>query len=451
MNSSVELPPGPRTAPILQLLRYSLRPFAFIDDCARRFGTPCTIRLAGFPPIVLLSDPQSVREALQGDPAALHSGEANAFLIPLVGEQSVLVLDEAAHAKQRATLAPPLRGERMRGASDAMCAAAEAEIATWPVGRPFRIDAAMRRITLRVILKVAFGAMPEAETREWETLFESIMRYARTRWALLMVRAVPHRLFVGSRWAPYYRELGVLERRLVTFVAKRRAAAADIRGDAVLDELLAARHADGAPLGDAEIRDALVTIVVAGYETTSAALTWAWTDLARRPDVADRAAAEARAAFADDATAEEALDRLPYTDAVVRESLRLRHVLPIVVRRTTRPLRLGGRDYPADISLAPCPRVVHRDPRLYPDPDRFDPERFLARKFAPHEWFPFGGGHRHCLGAAFALQEMKAVLAVALRRFRFVADPARFPAPRREGLILVPDDGGLLTATSPRS
>lgn len=447
MDSVAPLPPGPRTPSVVQLVRYSRRPFAFLDDCARRFGTPCTIRLAGFPPIVLLSDPESVRDALRGDPEALHSGEANAFLSPLVGENSVLVLDEAAHAKQRATLAPPLRGERMRKASAAMCAAAEAEISTWPVGRPFRTDVAMRRITLRVILRVAFGAMPEAETRAWEALFESIMRYARTQWALVMVRAVPHRLFVGSRWAPYYRELGALARRLGAYVAERRAKAGETRGDAVLDELLAARHADGAPLGDEEIRDALVTIVVAGYETTSAALTWVWTDVARRPDVADRAASEACAAFADGATAEEALDRLPYTDAVVRESLRLRHVLPIVVRRTTRPLRLGGREYPADVSLAPCPRLVHRDPRLYPDPDRFDPERFLARKFAPHEWFPFGGGHRHCLGAAFALQEMKAVLAVALRRFRFAADPARFPAPRREGLVLVPDDGGSVTAT----
>jgi cytochrome P450 len=225
---------------------------------------------------------------------------------------------------------------------------------------------------------------------------------------------------------------------------RSRRKAAGARGEDVLAGLLAATHEDGRPLADEEIRDALVTLVIAGHDTTAIALAWALEQIVPRPDVVGRITDELHAAAGGALPGAEHLPRLEYLDAAIRESLRVRTFLPFVVRLTKRPFVAGGREYPPGVLLCPCNHLVHRRADLYPEPEAFRPERFLQRRYAGHEWFPFGGGNRTCLGMAFALYEMKVVLATLFSRVRLMRPPGSRSSPVRRGLPLAPDDGAAM-------
>jgi cytochrome P450 len=445
------LPPGPSRSTAWQLLRYSFEPLAFIDECAREFGAPFTIRLRGFAPLVLLSDAESVKDVLRGDPVALHSGEGNDFLSVTVGKSSVMVLDEEPHQRQRRILMPPMRGERMRAHLEAMREATLESIESWPIGRSMRMDEPMRAITLRVMLEVVFGRISAEERAGWERRFERIVAYGRTRLALLLLQIAPARRFPGSRWLPFYREMHALDSRLFALIERRRGEGAMAHGECILADLLAATHEDGSRLEPREIRDAIMTVITAGYETTSIALTWALEQIVPRDDVV----AQIRAEVGDFARAagplSELLESQPYLDAAIRESLRVRTILPFVVRLTKRPFEAGGREYPAGVLLCPCNHLVHASADIYARPELFLPERFLERKYAAHEWFPFGGGNRACLGMAFALHEMKVVLATLLSSVDLERSPGARSRPRRQGITLAPHDGAAMLAARSRA
>lgn len=448
MSELLELPDGPSQSALGQLLRYSFAPLPFIEECARRHGDAFTIRLASFPPLVLLSDAESVKDVLRGDGRALHSGEGNEFLSVTVGQNSVLVLDEERHVRQRRILLPPMKGERMRAHVGAMRRATIEAIETWPIGRTLRMDAPMRRITLRVMLEVVFGEISAEERNEWERRFERIIAYGRTRFALLMIQMAPKRRFAGSRFVPFYREMHALDRRLSALISTRRREPLAAHGDCILADLLAATHEDGTTLSDAEVRDAILTVIIAGYETTSIALTWALGEIVPRVDVVERIQDEIATLVTRDDISSDALDRLEYLDATIRESLRARTILPFVVRLTKRTFTAGGRDYPPGVLLCPCNHLVHRRADIYAEPDQFQPERFLARKYAAHEWFPFGGGHRACLGMAFALHEMKVVLATVLGRVKLSRPAGARSHARRQGITLAPHDGARMNVVA---
>jgi cytochrome P450 len=220
------------------------------------------------------------------------------------------------------------------------------------------------------------------------------------------------------------------------------------RGDSVLTDLLAATHEGGEPLSDQEVRDALLTTLFAGHDTTSIALAWAVEQIVRRPDVMDHIGDELRRVTGGGPPRADQLAQLEYLDAAIRESLRVRTILPFVVRKTKAPFTAGGRDYPPGVLLAPCNHLVHRREDIYPQPTTFRPERFLQRRFAPHEWFPFGGGGRVCLGMAFALFEMKVVLATILAQVRLSRPAGARSATIRRGISLAPDDGVRVTVNS---
>jgi cytochrome P450 len=219
----------------------------------------------------------------------------------------------------------------------------------------------------------------------------------------------------------------------------------------VVADLLAAAHEDGSPLSDQEIRDAVVTLLTAGHDTTALALAWALEQIVPRADVVERLDDELRrAAGGGGPPGAGQLDGLAYLDATIRESLRVRTILPFAVRLTKRPFVAGGREYPAGVVLCPCSHLVHRRPDLYPDPAAFRPERFLERRFAGHEWFPFGGGSRACLGMSFAMYEMRVVLATLLARLRITRPPGSRSAAVRQGIALGPDDGAVMTLAERR-
>lgn len=435
------LPPGPRAPAWWQLVRFAGDPLGLLDECRRRFGDAFTFHLAGHGRFVMLSDPEVVREVFRGDPEVLHSGEGNSIFIATVGRNSVLVLDEAPHARQRRVLVPPLKGERMRAFFDAMRLETLEAVRAWPRDAPFPALPTMRRVTLRVILRTALGLAPGPELDRFEHKIEMVLSQGRQRYALVLMTIVPIERLSGSRWAPLFRQLSELDDALFTLIAARRRGEHSPSGENVLDDLLAATHEDGTPLGDREVRDAIFTILIAGHDTTALALAWALAEIAERPDVVDRLVDELRRVTGGGPPEAEHLPALEYLDGAIRESLRLRPVAPFVVRKTVRPYAVGGREYPPGVILCPCSYLVHRREDLYPEPDRFRPERFLERRFGPHEWFPFGGGNRVCLGMPFALYEMKILLATLLSQARPSRPAGARSRARRYGIVLGPDDG----------
>jgi cytochrome P450 len=390
----------------------------------------------------MLSDPEAVREVFQGDPDVLHSGEANSLFIATVGRNSVLVLDGAHHARQRRVLVPPMKGERMRAFFDAMRLETLEAVRVWPVGAVFPALPTMRRVTLRVILRTGMGLSSGPELDRFERKMERFLSNGRQRYALVMMTILPIQKFSGSRWIPLFRQLSDLDDDLYALIAARRRGEHTPTGQNVLDDLLAATHEDGAPLGDREVRDALITILIGGHETTALALAWALSEIAQYPDMVDRLCDELAAVTGGEPPDAGHLPSLALLEGAIRESLRLRPVAPFVVRKTVQPFSVGGREYPAGVVLCPCSFLVHQREELYPDPSRFRPERFLERKFGPHEWFPFGGGNRICLGMPFALYEMKVLLATLLTQVRPSRPAGARSKARRYGIVLGPDDGG---------
>jgi cytochrome P450 len=425
-----------------QLIRFAGDPLGFLDECQRRYGDTFTLHIGGHSRFVMLSDPEAVCEVFRADPDVLHSGEANALFTATVGRHSVLVLDGAPHARQRRVVVPPFKGERMRAFFDAMRLETLDAVRAWPVGAALPTLPTMRRVTLRVILRTGLGLAPGPEMDRFERKMEVFLSKARQRYALVLMTILPIHRFRGSWWVPLFRQLSDLDDDLFAFIAARRRGSHFPAGQNVLDDLLAATHEDGTPLSDREVRDALFTILVAGHDTTALALSWALAEIAGHQEVVDRLADELKRVTGGGPPEAGHLPELEYLEGVIRESLRFRPVAPFVTRKTVQPFAVGGREYPAGVVLCPCSYLVHRRGELYPDPERFRPERFLERKFGAHEWFPFGGGNRVCLGMPFALYEMKVLLATLLSAVRLSRPAGALSRARRYGIVLGPDDGG---------
>jgi cytochrome P450 len=435
------LPPGPQTPAAWQLFRYSQSPLPFLDECAAHYGDSFLLRFAGYGKFVMLTAPEAVKDVFRGDPHTLHSGEGNEFLIPTVGPNSVLVLDDEPHARQRRILLPPLKGERMRSFFDAMQQATLEVVLAWSPGQRVRMLGAMQQITLRVILHSVLGLIPGPERDEIERQVNRLLAQSRNRYTLILVKVLPVELLQRVRWLPFYRQMHVLNQSLYSLIAAGRHEAGTTPGKSVLADLLAATDEHGQPLRDEEIRDALLTLIIAGHDTTSIALAWALEQIVPRPDVTRRITDELRRTTGATPPSAEHLNRLEYLDAAIRESLRVRTVLPFVVRLTKGAFTAAGCEYPPGVVLCPCNHLVHRRPDLYPEPNKFSPERFLERNYAGHEWFPFGGGNRTCLGMAFALYEMKVVLSTLFTQLSLVRPPGSFSKPVRRGVSLAPHDG----------
>jgi cytochrome P450 len=445
------LPPGPRTPAAWQLLHYTLSPMGFLDQCQRRYGDTFTVRLAGYGTFVMLASPEAVRDVFRGDPHVLHSGEGNEFMSVTVGPNSVLVLDEELHARQRRVLFPPLKGTRMRSYFAAMQTATLETIRVWPRNQPIRMDVSMQQITLRVIAQAVLGFAPGPELTEFERLVQAMLATTRSRLALVYFKTMPLKLFQKIPGFPYFRQLRELDRAFYALIERRRRIGPESRGDNVLADLLTATHDDGSPLTDGEIRDALITLLIAGFETTALALAWTIERIVAHPHVVDRIKDELDRVTGGSLPGPEQLAQMDYLDAAIREGLRTRMIVPFVVRKTKAPFEAAGRWYPPGVLLCPCNYLVHLRPDLYPEPHEFRPERFLERTYAAHEWFPFGGGNRMCLGMALALYEMKAVLSTLFSQVRLSRPPGAKTKPIRRGIVMTPSDGVKMVISEPET
>ena len=449
-EGKVQLPPGPKSPAVWQLIRYSHSPLPLLEACAHRYGDAFTIRLAGYGKLVMLSDPAAVKDVFCGDPTALHSGEGNEFLSASVGKNSVLVLDEEPHARQRRVLLSPLKGERMRSFFESMHSATVDAIDDFPVGKSLRMIDSMQKITLRVMLQVVLGLAPTPKLQEFADKVQRVLELGRGRYGLILLKILPIELLQRTRWLPFYQRVHDLDQALFGFIEQLRRQPTAERSESVVADLLAASHENGEALTNQEIRDALVTMIFAGHDTTSVALAWALEQIVPRSDVMRQITGELGRITGGGPPRADQLTQLEYLDAAIRESLRIRTIMPFVVRLTKKTFVAGGREYPPGIMLCPCNHLVHRREDLYPEPETFHPERFLKRHYAANEWFPFGGGNRMCLGLSFAMYEMKIVLSTLFARVHLARTPGRQSAPVRRGLALSPDDGVSMTVTPRR-
>ena len=402
--------------------------------CADRYGDTFTVRLPGLPPMVFFTDPGAIRQIFTGKPDQFRAGEANSAFKVFFGPNSLLLLDGARHRRERRLLIPPFHGQRMRLYGEMMCEIADRSIDTWPVDTPFAVHPRLQDITLEIILRVVFGV--EDETRR------SRLRAAFVEALDLWDFGNPFRpLNAWWRFSSLRRGIDGL---LHDEVSRRRAEGAGERTD-ILGMLLAVRDEDGSPMSDEEIRDELFTMLAAGHETTATLLTWAIHRLTKHPDVQATTRTEIVSVVGGGSRpptpAAEQIGRLDYLDSVIKETARLHPVVPIVVRQLATDQTIGSAALPAGCIAAPCIYLVHRRPDLWPEPESFDPCRFLGRRTDAYTYFPFGGGVRHCLGASFATYEVKIVLARILSRMVLRAGSDHSVRVVRRGLALGPYSG----------
>ena len=422
-----QLPPGPRYPALLQITRWVIQPLELLHECQRRYGDVFTFRAPRQGSFVIVADPELIKQVFAADPETLLAGAGNATVLePMLGKHSLLTLDGADHLRQRRLLLPAFHGERMQAYATAMREITTASLDSWPIGREFALHPMMQAITLDVILGTVFGLDGPARHGELRRKLVKLLEISANPWLLL-----PGMLGIDAfkiPWLPLTKlKLGV-DDALYGIIAERRARPG---GSDVLAMMLAARDEHGEPMSDIEVRDELVTLLLAGHETTATALAWTFDQLLAHPEVLERLRSELAAG------------RDEYLDAVIRETLRLRPIVPLVGRYVARPFQLGRWTLPAGTHVAPSIVLAARRADAYPEPDRFKPERWLGVKPDPYTWLPFGGGIRRCIGMAFAQYEMRIVLqtVVATTRMRLAGGPARVS---RRGLTLAPSRGRMV-------
>ena len=421
------IPPGPRLPRSLQTLGWITRPMSFMERARERYGDVFTLRIAQEGTWVLLSDPEHVKQVFTGDATVLHAGEGNRVLGPVLGSHSVLLLDEQPHMAQRKLLLPPFHGERMKRYGELMAEVAGQEIARWPRGEPLELWPRMQAVTLEVIIRAVFGVTEGERLRLVRERLRGMLEDV-TRPTTMAMMA----LLGPSRMKHVVRATGVMkpvDEVVYAEIRDRRGREDLAEREDILSLLLQARHEDGSPMGDQELRDELMTLLVAGHETTATALSWAVERLLRHPDALARL------------TEEVDTDEDEYVDAVIKETLRLRPVLPLVARKLKAPMEIGEHLLPAGATVAPCIYLMHRREDIYPEPHRFRPERFLEQPAGTYTWIPFGGGVRRCLGASFALFEMKVVLEELVRNALLAPAHPDSERVRRRAITLTPEHG----------
>jgi cytochrome P450 len=435
------MPPGLGIPGPLQGLRFARRPMSFALNAHRRFGDVWQIRVpTRSEAFIVTCHPDHLRSLLKADAADAPSLTGESPLRPILGANSVLTSVGARHMRQRKLLLPAFHGEAVQRYVEMIADVARQEIDHWPLGEPFALAPRMQAVTLEVIMRGVFGVGVASDT----TASERRMRQALRR--MLAASMSPLYMLVELRNARHLEPKGVLaavmamvDRQMHAVIRERRTAAGHERRGDVLSLLLAARDEQGEPLTDDELRDELMSLVLAGHETTANSLAWIFERLLRTPPVYTRLRERVRGG--DRSSAQE------YVEATIHEGMRNRPVIPMIARMAMRPWRLGDYTVPARTPVGVSIVALHHRPDVYPDPHAFEPERFVGVKPGTYTWIPFGGGIRRCLGASLAMAEQRVVLEAIARRTDLMApDPAPEP-PRMRNVTMIPRGGCLVSAT----
>jgi cytochrome P450 len=407
-------------------------------ECERRFGEAFTLIFPGYGPQVFFTNPEAIKQIFTGDPEDLRAGESNAVIEPLVGKNSLLLLDGRRHLLERKLMLPPFHGERMQAYGETMQEIAREVINSWPVGRQFALQDQMQAIAIDVILRTVFGLDRGPEMSLLRTKLQEMLAVgANPMWLMPWFQIDLGRLTPWGRMVDLKKEITGL---IYAEIDKRRRSGTKDRVD-VLSMLLEARDDDGRTLSDEELRDEMVTLLVAGHETTTTSLSWAVYHLQRNLGELALLKEEITRVTQGGPVRLEHLAKLERVDGAVKETLRLTPVVPVVGRVLHRSMEIGGWPLPKGAYVIPCAYLTHRRPDVWRDPERFNPGRFIDARPSPYELLPFGGGVRRCIGMAFAMYEMKVVLSELVSRTTLRLAPGYEARIAHRGITFAPSDG----------
>jgi cytochrome P450 family 135 len=431
------LPPEPKSSPLVQTLKWSFRPLEFMQQCRRELGDAFSVRFVSFErPMVMISDPTAIKALYTERSHGLPPGR-EVVLEPILGSRSLLLLEGADHLAHRKLMLPPFHGERMRSYEPVLTEIVESEIDAWPLGERFPIHPRMQAITLEAILRVVFGVAEGQRLERLRGLLTQVLEETASPLAQLIGLAT--RRFGGRPWGRFEGRLREVDALLYEEIADHRRRDDLEQREDMLSMMMAARFEDGSGMSDEDLRDQLMTLLLAGHETTATALAWTFDLLLRHPRELARLR-ESLEAGEDD-----------YLRATITESLRLRPVVPLAGRRLSKDLEAGDLRLPAGTDVTPAIWLAHTRAESYPEPFAFRPERFLDEAPDTYAWIPFGGSIRRCLGAAFAEFEMRIVLREVLTRCELRKADPRPERISRRNITLSPKAGTpvVLTARHP--
>lgn len=441
---------GPKTPRFAQLIEWIFKPLQMMEKSAKAYGDTFQLFLVGNSPMVFLSHPQAIKEMFAASPDKFDSGTKSQFIASLLGEQSLVLLDGAQHQRQRKLLTPPFHGDRMKSYGELICQITQKVISNWKIGEPFEIRNSMQEISLGVILQAVFGLNEGERYDEIKQLIASILDISASplRATLVFVPFLQKDLGAWSPWGSFLRQQKRLDDLLYAEIQDRRDNPDPSRED-ILSLMMAARDEEGQPMSKQEIRDELMTLLVAGHETTASSLTWAFYWIHHHPEIREKLLAELDAVDKkEDLTT---IAKLPYLNGVCAETLRIYPIISNAFPRINKaPIKIMDYEYPPETKLIPCIYLTHHREDLYPEPKQFKPERFIDKQYSPYEYLPFGGGNRRCIGMAFALFEMKLVLTTVLKNLDLGIVNNHEVKPTRRGGTLAPSGGKWLVATGKR-
>jgi cytochrome P450 len=437
-----KLPNASQKPKWLYTTKIILRPIQTLESSRQKYGDIYYTEFNSFPPQLVISDPQAIQEIFTADSKLFESGAGNQIIQPLVGANSLILLDGDRHVQQRKLLMPPFHGERMRAYGQIIRDITEQVTSQWTIGQPFVARSSMQDISLEVILRSVFGLKEGERYQQIKQILVAMLNTFNSPLSatLLFFKSLQKDLGAWSPWGKFTRRKQLLDQLLYQEINERREQG-KTDGEDILSLLMSARDEAGQPMSDVELRDELMTMLFAGHETTAIALAWALYWIHYVPEVREKLLQELNSIDITNADPM-AIAQLPYLNAVCSETLRIYPVAFFCFPRILRTdMQLMGYDLPKGMYLSICIYLTHQRPDIYPEPKRFRPERFLERQFSPYEFLPFGGANRRCIGAAFAMFEMKLVLATILSRYSLELLDKVPLQPVRRGIVFAPAGG----------
>ncbi|AOY80186.1 cytochrome P450 [Moorena producens JHB] len=445
----MKLPPGPQTPAILQMIEWVFHPSKLMQTCAQRYGDTFTVKVGpNLAPVVFLSDPKAIQKIFTADLKQFETGKLNKIAQPLIGEYSLMLQDGKYHQRQRRLLMPPFHGERMRRYNKIIDDIAKQVISQWPEGKPFSIRPSIGKISLELIVECVFGLRKGPRSQHLIQLLTLMAEYTSKPLAIALVSCKPMQRDFGSwsPWGSFIRLKQQITKLIYDEIGERRSQFDSSRTD-ILTLLMSARDEDGMPMTDVELHDQLITFLMGGHDTTTTALVWAFYWIHYLPEVREKLLRELDS-LGDDLE-ESNIIKLRYLNAVCSETLRINPISVLTLFRSVKsPLQLMSYQYDPGTILAGCIYLTHRREDLYPEPEKFKPERFLERQFSFYEYLPFGGGNRRCVGDALAMFVMKRVIATVLREKQLTLVDRRPVKPVFRGPGLAPSGSMQMVAVT---
>ncbi|KAB8332612.1 cytochrome P450 [Scytonema tolypothrichoides VB-61278] len=433
-----------------QTLQLIINPTKFLEDCAAEYGDTFTVRVLGInsPPVVFFGSPEAIAECFAVPAKDLDFKKATHVFEPLFGENSIVLQEGRSHNRQRQLLMPPFHGEHMKTYGQVICQITEEVTKNWTEGTAVSMQHVMPDITLQIILQVVFGISPGLRYEKLKELLSSLLEDVTKPLYSTLFFFPPLQKDFGawSPWGNFKKRREDIDKLIYAEISERRFSNDTSRTD-ILSLLISARDENGQQMTDKELRDQLVSLLLLGYETTAAVLAWIFYLIHFHPQVKDKLTQELRTSG--ETLHPETITQLPYLSAVCQETLRLHPIALICTPRMVKDkVEIGGQKFTSGTVLVPSIHLAHRRAETYPEPEKFQPERFLNQKFSPYEYLPFGGGYRGCIGAAFSMYEMKLVTATILSRVQLSLADKRPVRPVRRGITIVPSGGVGMVVTN---